>query len=110
MWLACLHSARSQTNYKVRLVSGLTGKPIKSGYIYTRNDNLIGATDTLGYFTVESDSLINAPIIFFSEKTGWTAIDKFEPKKGEVTVLLLSPQCLYSAEDDIAKKKNKDSC
>ena len=99
-------SGKSQNLYKGKLVSGLTGKPIKSGYIEF-NGKLLAATDTLGNFTIELDSATNNPLIFYSTETGWTAIDTLQFSKNDILVITLIPECLYSAEEDIKENKIK---
>ena len=59
-------SGNSQTLYKGKLVSGLTGKPIKSGYIEC-NGKLLANTDTAGSFTIAIDKANNISLIFLAQ-------------------------------------------
>ena len=98
--------SNSQNLYKGKLISGLTGKAIKSGYIEF-NDKLLATTDTLGNFTIELDSANNISLIFYSEETGWIAIDSLQFNKNEILIITLVPECLNSAEQDIKEEKIK---
>ncbi len=107
--LACLLlcvSSNSQNLYKGKLISGLTGKPIRSGYIEFK-DKILATTDTLGNFTIELDSANNIALIFYSAEVGWTAIDNLQFNKNDILVITLLPECLNSAEKDIKANKIK---
>jgi len=105
--LVFFQSVNSQKVYKGRLVSALMGRPIRSGYIHL-NDQIVGGTDTLGFFVLELDTLpTHVPLTCWASEVGWALIDYPDPKKEEVPVISLMPECLYSAPDDIAKKSIK---
>jgi hypothetical protein len=99
-------SGHSQTLYKGRLVSGLTDRPIKSGYIQF-NERLLASTDSLGYFTIELDSSKNIALIFYSPEVRWVAIDNLQFHTNEIKVITLFPECFYSAEKDIKENNVK---
>ena len=99
-------SGNSQNLYKGKLVSGLTGKPIRAGHIEF-NNKLLATTDTLGNFTIELDSANNIALIFYSTEIGWTAIDDLQFNKNDIRVITLAPECLNSAEKDIKENKIK---
>ena len=96
----------SQDLYKGKLVSALTGKPIRSGYI-EMNNNLVAATDTLGFFTIKLDTPGKVAFVVYASEVGWMAVNDLQFKVNETLVIPLTPDCLYSAQSDIEEGKIK---
>jgi hypothetical protein len=96
----------SQDLYRGRLVSALTGKPIRSGYI-EMNDKIIADTDTLGFFTIKLDSPDKVALAIYASEVGWIAVEGLQFKANETLVIPLTPECLYSAQSDIEEGKIK---
>lgn len=99
-------SVSSQNIFKGKLVSGLTGRPIKFGIIELNNE-LLASTDTLGNFTIKLDSATNQALIIWSYETGWLAVENLQFNSIDTTTILLTPTCEFSAAKDITDKKIK---
>jgi hypothetical protein len=95
-----------QNIYKGRLVSGLTGKPIRSGLI-DLNGKLLSDTDTLGYFAIELDSATNITLGFSTTEVGNFSIANLHFKKNETLLITFEPECTYSSQKDIARDSIK---
>ena len=99
-------SGNSQPLYKGKLVSGLTGKPIKGAYIEF-NSVLLGDTDSTGAFTIALDIANDIPLIFYSPEIGWIVKENLNFYKDSIALITLTPECEYSAEKDIQEEKFK---
>jgi hypothetical protein len=101
-WSFCF----SQTIFKGRLVSALTGKPVKSALI-EKDGKLIADTDSLGYFSLDIDSATNIELSFSTTELGSFSISGLHFKMNEVLLISFKPDCNHSPQKDIKEKKIK---
>ena len=87
-------------SYKGRLISSLTGRPVKEALI-ERNGSIVSSSDSLGYFSIDLDSATNVELGFSSGETGSMIIKGFDFKVNEILLISLPVYCKYSFEDDL---------
>ena len=85
--------------YKGRLVSSLTGKPVKEALI-DRKGSIVSSSDSLGYFSIDLDSASNVELGFSTSEVGSMTIKGFDFKLNEILLISLPVDCQYSYEDD----------
>jgi hypothetical protein len=85
--------------YKGRLISSLTGKPVKEALI-DQKGSIVSSSDSLGYFSINLDSASNVELGFSSSDVGNMTIKGFDFKLNEILLISLPVECQYSYEDD----------
>lgn len=86
--------------YKGKVISSLTGRPVKEALI-ERNGSIVSSSDSLGYFSIELDSASNVELGFSSVEVGSMTIKGFNFKVNEILLISLPVDCKYSYEDDL---------
>lgn len=106
LFLLLSKSNYAQITYKGKLISALTNKPIK-GALIEMNGNIVAGSDSLGFFSFESDSVRSVTLTFETVEVGGMIISGFRFKKDEVLLIKLEPDCQFSYRKDIAAGKPK---
>ncbi len=96
----------AQIAYKGKLISSLSGKPVK-GALIEKDGQIVAGSDSLGFFAFESDSASNVELTFETVEVGNISISGLRFRKDEVLLISLEPTCQFSHEKDIANRKPK---
>ncbi len=100
--LLSLCAIAQKKTYKGRIVSSLTGNPVKEALIDIKG-SIASSTDSLGYFSIDLDTAINVELGFSTSEVGSMTISGFNFIYNEILLITLPVDCQYSFEDDFKK-------